>query len=103
MTMTCPRCRTEFIVKRPKVQRVSTATGGVIGAIRGASTALASGTASDGGRTKIDLITAAVVGGLLGGAAGCAAGSAIGETVEQTILNNYRCKACGYVFGQAQG
>ena len=104
MTLICSCCQSEFVVARRKVQKSAAATGLIFGAIQGASTALTrakTGNRNTPGQLKISLIASAMFGGLLGAAGGCGAGAAIGETIEQSLPNNYRCNACGHVFGLA--
>jgi len=97
MTLSCPRCHTSFVVPRRRAQTTVAALGGIVGAIRGASTAL-SGTDRRGSSQPLGVIAGAILGGLLGGAAGCAAGAAVGTPIDQALPDNFRCEACGHVF-----
>ncbi|NYE30044.1 hypothetical protein [Rhodanobacter sp. K2T2] len=99
---TCPNCNAEaFAALKHHVQKTATATGGVAGAIRGVSSALAESALADAtvvnGR-RLHLIANAIIGGLRGGATGCAAGSLIGETIKQSVTAVYLCKECGHSF-----
>lgn len=96
MTLSCPRCHTAFVVTRRRAQTTAAALGGVAGAIRGASAAMAK--AGEGSSHQLGGIAGAILGGLLGGAAGCAAGSAIGAPIDQALPHNFCCQACGHVF-----
>lgn len=96
MTLSCPRCHTAFVVTRRRAQTAAAALGGVAGAIRGASTAVAK--AGEGPSHPLGIITGAILGGLLGGAAGCTAGSAIGAPIDLALPRNFSCQACGHIF-----
>ena len=100
--ITCPNCHTEaFAALKHHVQKIATATGGVAGAIRGVSSALAESATADAtvvnGR-RLHRIANAIISGFRGGATGCFAGSIIGETIKQSLTAANLCKQCGHSF-----
>ncbi|WEY37713.1 hypothetical protein [Paraburkholderia sp. SUR17] len=78
---------------------VAGATGGFAMALSGAETGAAVGAIGGPVGSIFGGLAGAVIAGLLGSAAGCAAGSAVGAAIDDNLLPNYRCRACGHVFG----
>lgn len=78
---------------------VAGATGGFAMALSGAEAGVAVGAIGGPVGSIFGGLAGAVMAGLLGSAAGCAAGSVVGAAIDDNLLPNYRCRACGHVFG----
>lgn len=102
----CPECQSLRIEIRNYGRRIGSAIGTAAGATSafamslsggevGAAVGLIAGPigATCGG------IAGAIVAGLVGGAAGCATGAVFGKALDTNVLDNYRCRACGHIFG----
>jgi hypothetical protein len=86
----CPSCESLRTEQRHIARRICSAVG--------AETGTAIGLLGGPGGAVCGGIAGAILAGLVAGAAGCATGAALGEAIDQTVLNNWRCLACGRVF-----
>lgn len=78
---------------------VAGATGGMAMALSGAEAGAVMGAVGGPIGSIFGGLAGAVIAGLVGSAAGCAAGSAVGSALDENVLDNYRCRSCGHVFG----
>tara|TARA_R110001583_G_scaffold87190_2_gene227837 strand:- start:363 stop:710 length:348 start_codon:yes stop_codon:yes gene_type:complete len=105
MKLQCPNCQSHQV----EAHNYAKKTGGAVGTIAGAAGGVAA--AASGARIGAGLgmlvgpagavlggLAGAIFGGIAGGAAGCTAGSALGEMIDETLLDNYKCMACGHSF-----
>ena len=80
--------------------RIGIVAGGLYGAVRGASVALAASQKSSAGAVFSPLslalgsLSGAIFGGLAGGISGCSLGVQIGSHLDRYVLANNRCLAC---------
>lgn len=103
----CPKCQSDCVEPRHRARKTGGAIGAVAGAASGAAFALsgaeagtAVGVLAGPPGAVCGAIAGAVIAGLIGGAAGCATGSMFGEVVDSTVLDNFRCHACGHAFSR---
>lgn len=82
---------------------VAGATSGMAMALSGAEAGAAVGAIGGPIASIFGGLAGAVIAGLVGSAAGCAAGSVVGAAIDDNMLNNYRCRSCGHVFGSTNG
>ncbi|SUA78202.1 complement resistance protein TraT [Pandoraea pnomenusa] len=101
----CPKCQSDRVDARNRARKMGGAIGTVAGttsgvafALSGAETGAAVGVLAGPAGAVCGAIAGAVIAGLIGGAAGCATGSMFGEVVDSTVLDNFRCHACGHAF-----
>jgi len=101
----CPSCESLRTEQRHIARRICSAVGAAAGAtsaiaasLCGAETGAAIGLLGGPVGAVCGGIAGAILAGLVAGAAGCATGAALGEAIDQTVLNNWRCLACGRVF-----
>lgn len=101
----CPACESLRTGPRHLARRI----GGTLGAAAGGTSAMAAAlSGAELGATAGTLggpfgvvcgaIAGAIIAGLAGAAAGCATGAALGERIDLTVLDNWRCRACGLAF-----
>lgn len=106
----CPRCQSSRI----DTLNIGRKAGGTIGSVAGATSGMAMALSGAEAGAAVGAIggpigsifgglAGAVIAGLVGSAAGCAAGSVVGAAIDDNMLNNYRCRSCGHVFGSANG
>ncbi|WP_322066144.1 hypothetical protein [Burkholderia ubonensis] len=101
----CPSCSSLRTEQRHIARRVCSAVGAAAGAtsgavavLSGAETGAAIGALGGPIGAMCGGVAGAVLAGLVAGAAGCATGAAFGEALDHTVLNNWRCVACGRLF-----
>lgn len=101
----CPACESARTEQRHVVRRIGGAIGATAGgtsaaaaALSGAELGAAAGTPGGPFGMLCGSIAGAIIAGLAGAAAGCATGAALGETIDRKVLDNWRCRACGYTF-----
>jgi hypothetical protein len=106
----CPSCESPRTEQRHIARRICSAVGAAAGAtsaiaasLSGAETGAAIGLLGGPVGAVCGGIAGAILAGLVAGAAGCATGAALGEAIDQTVLNNWRCLACGRVFTVCSG
>ena len=105
----CPACESLRTEARHVARRIGGAIGATAGgtsaaaaALSGAELGAAAGTFGGPFGVLCGSIAGAIIAGLAGAAAGCATGAALGETIDRKVLDNWRCRACGYTFSIEQ-
>ncbi|VWC75474.1 hypothetical protein BLA9940_04418 [Burkholderia aenigmatica] len=102
----CPHC----LSSRIDTLNIGRKTGSTIGSVAGATSGMAMALSGAEAGAVVGAIggpigsvfgglAGAVIAGLVGSAAGCAAGSAVGAAIDDNVLDNFRCRSCGNVFG----
>lgn len=101
----CPLCHSPRVISRNWARKAAGAigcaagaTGGFVGALRGAQIGIASGLMTGPAGSTIGGIAGAVLGGLAGTAIGCEVGTSVGKTIDARMLDNFKCLECGHVF-----
>ncbi|MFM0488316.1 hypothetical protein [Paraburkholderia graminis] len=101
----CPACDSFRTGPRHLARRIGGAFGAAAGgtsaiaaALSGAELGAAAGTLGGPVGVVCGAVAGALLAGLAGAAAGCATGAALGETLDDKVLDNWRCRACGYIF-----
>lgn len=104
----CPHCDSTRVDTLDVGRRTGSTIGGVAGAtgavamtLSGAETGAAVGAIGGPVGSIVGGLAGALIAGLIGSSMGSAAGSALGAAIDENILDNYRCRSCGHVFGSA--
>lgn len=100
----CHRCGSAHVESRHLARRFGGAIGAIVGTTGGVAAALAGaevGFLSGPAGALLGAAAGVVIDGIVGGATDCAAGSRLGAAIDRNVLRNYRCRACGHVFGGA--
>jgi len=102
----CPECQSLRIEIRNYGRRIGSAIGTAAGAtgafavsVSGGEVGAAIGLIAGPIGAACGGIAGAIIAGLVGGAAGCATGAVFGKALDNNIFDNYRCRACGHIFG----
>lgn len=107
--LTCPLCRSPRVISRNWARKAAGAigcaagaTGGFVGALRGAQIGIASGLITGPAGSSMGGIAGAVLGGLAGTAIGCEVGTSVGKTIDARMLDNLKCQECGHAFASQE-
>ncbi len=105
----CPLCLSPRVVSRNWARKTAGAigcaagaTGGFVGALRGAQIGIASGLMTGPAGSTLGGIAGAVLGGLAGTAIGCEVGTSVGKTIDTRMLDNFKCLECRHVFARQE-
>ena len=106
MMKKCPNCQSERIVTKDVAKK----TCGFLGMVGAASATTGTLSGAELGSTigmiggppgaTLGTLAGAILGALIGVATGGVASAKLGEVIDDSILDNYQCLACNYVFSQ---
>lgn len=103
----CPKCQSDCVDTRHRARKAGGTVGAIAGmasgvafALSGVETGAAVGVLGGPAGAVCGAIAGAVIAGLIGGTAGCTTGSVFGEVIDDTVLDNFRCYACGHTFSR---